>query len=72
MAQSIIDISIEQGIEQGIEKTKREDIIKLLEIKFETLPETIIKKINGIQDHSRLNSLFEKAATIDTLDDFDE
>ena len=72
MAQSIIDISIEQGIEQGIEKTKREDIIKLLEIKFETLPETITKKINGIQDHSRLNSLFEKAATIDTLDDFDE
>ncbi len=68
MAQSIIDISIEQGIE----KAKREYIIKLLQIKFETLPETITKKINGIKDHSRLDSLFEKAATIDTLDDFDE
>ena len=64
MAQSIVEITKEQA--------KREYIIKLLEIKFGTLPESIIKKINGIKDLSRLDSLFEKAATIDTLDDFDE
>ncbi len=72
MAQSIIEITKEEGREEGIEEAKREDIIKLLQIKFDNVPESITKKINGIQNLSRLNSLFEKAATIDTLDDFDE
>ena len=71
MAQSIIEISKEEGIEEGREETKREVIIKLLEIKFDNVPESIINKINGIQSLSRLNSLFEKAATIETLDDFE-
>ncbi len=72
MAKSIIEISKEEGIEEGIEQTKREDIIKLLQIKFGNVPESITKKINSIQSLARLNSLFEKAATINTLDDFDE
>ena len=72
MAQSIIEITKEQGEAKGETRTKREVIIKLLQIKFDTVPESIIKKINGIQSLTRLNSLFEKAATINTLDDFDE
>ena len=80
MAQSIIEISKEKGRKEGREegetkgetRTKREVIIKLLQIKFDNVPESITKKINGIQNLSRLNSLFEKAATIDTLEDFDE
>ena len=68
MAQSIIEITKEEGREEA----KREDIIKLLEIKFDNVPESITKKINGTQSLARLNSLFEKAATINTLDDFDE
>ncbi len=76
MAKSMADVLREQGIEEGREEgreeAKQEDIIKLLQIKFGTIPESITKKINSIQNLSRLNSLFEKAATIDTLDDFDE
>ncbi len=69
MAKTMADVLREQGIEEGREEAKQEDIIKLLQIKFGTIPESITKKINSIQNLSRLNSLFEKAATIDTLDE---
>lgn len=69
MAQSIIEITKEQGREEGREEAKREDIIKLLQIKFGNVPGSITEKINGIHNLSRLNSLFEKAATIETLDE---
>ena len=74
MAKSIIDITKEQGTkhgrEQGVVRARQENIIKLLQIRFDTVPESIIQKVNGIQDLSRLNSLFEKAATLETLDKF--
>ncbi len=72
MAKSILDIRYEQGEERGETRAKREAIIKLLELKFDNVPVSVRQKINRIRDLSRLNSLFEKAATIDSLDDFDE
>ena len=80
MAKSMADILSEQGEtrgeikgeKRGETRAKREDIIKLLQIRFDTVPETVTQKVNKIRSLSRLNSLFEKAATIDTLDDFDE
>ncbi len=68
MAKSMADVLIEQGETRAI----REGIIKLLQIKFDNVPESITQKVNRIRSLSRLNSLFEKAATIETLDDFDE
>ena len=65
MAQSIIEITKEEGETRA----KREDIIKLLQIRFDTVPETVTQKIDRIRSLSRLNSLFEKASTIDTLDE---
>lgn len=71
MAKSIIEISKEEGEAKGETRAKREGIIKLLQIKFDNVPESITQKVNRIRSLSRLNSLFEKAATIETLDDFD-
>ncbi len=76
MSRSIVEITREEGIkrgrEQGAVKARRENIIKLLHIRFDNVPETIQKKVAVIHSLSRLNSLFERAATIDSLDDFDE
>ena len=76
MAKSILDRRYEQGEERGEKRGEtraiREKIIKLLEIKFNNVPDSVTQKINRIRNLSRLNSLFEKAATIDSLDDFDE
>ena len=69
MAQSIIEITKEEGETRGETRAKREDIIKLLQIRFDTVPETVTQKIDRIRSLSRLNSLFEKASTIDTLDE---
>ena len=71
MAKSMADVLREQGETRGETRAKREDIIKLLQIRFDTVPETVTQKVNRIRSLPRLNSLFEKAATIDTLDDFD-
>lgn len=76
MAKSIMDIRFEEGEKRGEKRgetrAKREAIIKLLELKFDNVPVSVRQKINRIRDLSRLNSLFEKAATIDSLDVFDE
>ena len=59
-----------QGRVQGEIQAKQEDIIKLLQIRFDNVPEDVIKKINAIQSRSRLNLIFEKAATVETFNDF--
>ena len=72
MAKSMADVLREEGIEQGELRTKREDIIKLLQIRFDNVPEVVTQRVNRTRSLSRLNSLFEKAATIDSIDEFDE
>lgn len=69
MAKSMADVLREQGEAKGEIRAIREGIIKLLQIKFDNVPESIIQKVNRIRSLSRLNSLFEKAATIETLDE---
>ena len=59
-----------QGRVQGEIQAKQEDIIKLLQIRFDNVPEAVIKKINAIQSRSRLNLIFEKAATAETFNNF--
>ena len=72
MAKSILDRKYEQGEERGETRARREDIIRLLHIRFDNVPETVTQKVNRTRSLPRLNSLFEKAATIDSLDDFDK
>ena len=68
MAQSIIELTREQGREQGREQAKREDIIKLLQSRFSAVPEFVRSEINLIQNQ-HLDSIFDKALTAETLDE---
>ena len=69
MAQSIIELTREQGREQGREQAKREDIIKLLQSRFSDVPESFTNEINLIQSLEHLDSIFDKALTAETLDE---
>ena len=71
MAESIIEQSRKQGLEQGETRAKREAILKLLQFRFDVVPEDLTRKISVMQNRSLLDSLFEKAATAQTLDDVD-
>lgn len=57
--------------EQGQTKAKHEDILKLLQLRFASVPDTIANKITSIENLSQLETLFEKAATAQTLDEID-
>ncbi len=65
MAQSMAEVLIEQGETRA----KRELLLKLLQFRFETVPESVATRIIAIQDRSRLDSLFEKALTVEDLDE---
>ena len=83
MAQTMAEYLIQQGKEEGEKsgekrgekrgetRAKRESLLKLLELRFDTVPEPIISKISAISSLSRLDSLFEQAVTAQMLDEID-
>lgn len=71
MAQSMAEYLYKQGKEEGETLAKREVILKLLQLRFASVPDTIANKITSIENLSQLETLFEKAATAQTLDEID-
>ena len=83
MAQTMADYLFEQGQKQGQKqgqilgekrgetRARREVLLRILSLKFDTVPETIIKKVSSMRSLSRLDSLIEKAATTQSLDEID-
>ena len=69
MAEHYLQQGIEQGIEQGETRTKREDILKLLQLRFHSVPERLAEKIRILDNRDQLEVLFEKVATSDTLEE---
>ena len=58
-------------IQQGETNAKRDAVLKLLRLPFDPVPESINRKVTSIQSLSRLDSLFEKVVTAQTLDNID-
>ena len=71
MAQTIVEHHFEQGVEQGKIQEKQTDILKVLRLRFHTVPESTADNISLIRSLSRLDSLLEQAVTAKTLDDID-
>ena len=79
MAQTMAEYLIEQGEKQGEKRgerrgetrAKREDILKLLRLRFDSVPESVASRITSIRSLSRLDTLFDRVATAKTLDDID-
>lgn len=71
MAQYLIEQGEKRGEKRGETNARREDILKLLRLRFDSVPESVINKISAIRSLSRLDALFESAVTAQTLDDID-
>ena len=70
MAQGI-EQGMAQGIEQGETRAKQAALLKLLQHKFQSIPQTMITQIQTIQDPDQLDAIFEKSLTAETLEDID-
>ena len=71
MAQTTAEFLIEQGIEQGQAKGKQDAVLKLLQFKFQDVPEVLSREIRNIHDLRHLDTLLEQAMTAQSLDEID-
>ena len=79
MAQTTAEFLIEQGIQRGIEQGKAEGkaegkqdaVLKLLQLRFQNVPETLSREISNIHNLPRLDMLLEQAMTVQSLDEID-
>jgi hypothetical protein len=61
----------QRGLEQGITKARREDILAVLEVRFASVPEGMEAMLAQIQNYVTLESLHRQAITVDTLANFE-
>ena len=71
MAEVIHQQGVEQGLEQGQVRAKREAIITFLQHRFTRIPEPLRNTINATENIFEFNTLFESALAAQTLDDID-
>lgn len=69
---SIERLAKQEGREEGKVETARESIIEILEVRFGEIPNTIVAKINDINDVSVLKTILKQAIVIPSLDEFSE
>ena len=61
---------IQQGMQQGMLKSGREAVLDILEVRFDAVPESIIKVVTKVDEPEVLKHLHKKAATIASLEEF--
>ena len=67
MAQTMAQHLREEGAAQAMQKT----VLRLLQWRFDSVPETVFQRITLIRDISRLDSLHEKALNAETLEEIE-
>ncbi|NES83902.1 MAG: hypothetical protein F6K10_22195 [Moorea sp. SIO2B7] len=58
--------------EEGIVQNAQEDIIEILQTRFENIPNSMVETLNGIHEISVLKKLFKRAITINSVAEFQE
>ena len=75
MAERLIEQGIArgkaQGIEQGETQAKQEVILKMIRLRFDSVPESVTSQITRIRSLPRLDALVENVLTAQTLDEID-
>ena len=61
----------EEGKVEGKAEGKQDAVLKLLELRFQNVPETLSREISNIHNLSRLDTLLEQAMTAQSLDEID-
>lgn len=75
MPQTIAEYFIQEGEERGEKRgelrAKRETVLKLLQLRFESIPPSVVKKIKSVRSVDRLNALFDQAATAESISEIE-
>ncbi len=62
----------QHGLQLGILQTLRENVIDILETRFQTVPSTLLKMIQAIDDNSLLSRLHREAVLVESLEQFEQ
>jgi hypothetical protein len=63
--------NIEQRtIEKTTKQTRKQDIIKLLQVRFGDIPENLVASINQVDDTSFLEQLLVSTISVNSLEEF--
>ena len=60
---------IQQGLEQGRIDEKQEAVLRLMQLRFTEVSEAVVNEINGIEDLTLLDALFEEVFNAETFED---
>ena len=71
MAEHYLAQGIEQGIEQGETRAKQVALLKLLQHRFQNVPEAVTTQIYALRSPVHLDTLFEQVLTAENLEDID-
>ena len=71
MAQTTAEFLIEQGMQRGKAEGKQDAVLKLLQLRFQNVPETLSREISNIHNITRLDTLLEQAMTAQSLEEID-
>ena len=71
MAEHLIEQGEKRGETRGETRAKQAAVVKLLQLRFNEVPESVTNQITLIQDFSRLDAPFEKALAARKLDEID-
>ncbi len=69
---TIEEMALERGQEKGAKETRQQDIFDLLETRFNTLPESLIKSIKQIDDLALLKYLHLQTIKVNSLEEFEQ
>ena len=61
----------EEGREEGRAEGKQDAVLKLLQFKFQDVPEVLSREISNIHNLTRLDTLLEQAMTAQSLEEID-
>ena len=71
MAQTTAEFLIEQGKTEGKAEGKQDAVLKLLQLRFQHVPEILSREISNIHNHIQLDILLEQAMTAQSLEEID-
>ncbi|MEM6754263.1 MAG: hypothetical protein AAF630_14965 [Cyanobacteria bacterium P01_C01_bin.38] len=69
---SIERLAKEEGVEEGVIKTHRENVIDNLTTRFEEVPTQVVEAVNRIDDVAVLKSLLRRAILVNSIAEFEE
>lgn len=56
--------------QEGMLQSSRENVVEVLQVRFEKIPSELIEAINQIEEVSVLKTLLRQATTISSLEEF--